>query len=285
MVGQLSADAKKTDKGQYVVLEGRIEVKRRYSKWNAAENKTEYVTESAWLGFEFFGKADEPKMLRACTAFASGEMVKGKLIHITGALVTESWGEGEDKKFKDFVNVETMETVRGGGWRMTSHQCVQLSGNLAKQPEFSGEGTSRRVNLTFGVYAGGSGEKKKTYWAKVALFGKDADNFSAANTGDLVFMNGEFKTDIVGEEGDKKFYLKLMPVSIMTQPKLAEGETDPMFKPKATADADVPGAYQKPAKVGAKGKNDPGTAVPNGENEFNDHGNPPVGGGQDDLPF
>lgn len=118
-----------------------------------------------------------------------------------------------------------------------------IVGRIGKNPESRTVGNTEVVTTSVAVETG-FGERKKTTWYKLEIWGKSAASFMQyAGTGDLVVANGELTLDEYARKSDG--VTKQIPKLNAREWRLVpggrrEGGTSPSPRPKAPVPATPP---------------------------------------------
>ncbi len=117
---------------------------------------------------------------------------------------------------------------------MPSLNRVQLIGNLGKDPETRFTPAGKKVtNFSVAVtrrWRNAEGENKdRTEWFNVEAWGKLGEICQEyLHKGSLVYIEGRFQTDVVGEGESRKYYTKVIASGMqMLDRKAAEEEAIP----------------------------------------------------------
>lgn len=119
-----------------------------------------------------------------------------------------------------------------------------IMGHLGREPELRTTKDGRPVASMNVAVSEGYGDKKKTTWYRVSVFGKQADScHQYLVKGSIVLVDGSLSiTEYVGKDGQKKMSAEIMADHVTFMPKSMQPQ-QPQVQPAAPSNTEFAGEY------------------------------------------
>lgn len=114
-----------------------------------------------------------------------------------------------------------------------------IMGHLGKDPESRTTPNGKVVSSFSVAVTDGYGDKKKTTWYSVSVFGRQAEACNQyLHKGNVVLVDGSLSLDeYVGKDGQNHASLKLMANNVTFMPKPVNASQSPQMQPPQPNDA------------------------------------------------